>query len=96
MYYNKSFLCKFHVLKLNEHIMNIPEQVKTEAKEFIKQYGESFKYLGNIEGQEAYLFLFPEEITIGFPFLYLLKNGEVIEVSGPMVFDFIDYYTLNS
>ena len=72
--------------------MNVPEQVKNEARPLIEQYGDSFDYLGNREGQEAYLFRFPDDATVGFPFLYLFKDGEAMEVTGPGVFDFIDLY----
>lgn len=73
--------------------MNVPEQVKNEARPLIEQYGDSFDYLGNREGEEAYLFRFPDDATVGFPFLYLFKDGEAMEVTGPGVFDFIDLYT---
>ena len=73
--------------------MNVPDQVKNEARPLIEQYGDSFDYLGNREGQEAYLFRFPDDATVGFPFLYLFKDGEAMEVTGPGVFDFIDLYT---
>lgn len=72
--------------------MNIPEAVKNEARSLIGQYGESFEYLGDYEGQEAYLFKFPDDSVTGFPFLYLYKDGEVLEVTGPGVFGFIDLY----
>lgn len=73
--------------------MNVPEPVKTEARRLIERYGDSFDYLGNHEGQEAYLFRFPDDATAGFPFLYLFKDGEAMEVTGPDVFGFIDLYT---
>lgn len=73
-------------------IMNVPQEVKNAARDLIDQYGESFDYLGNLEGQEAYLFCFPEETTIGFPVLYLFKDEQAIEITGPKVFDFIDLY----
>lgn len=38
--------------------MNIPEQVKNEARVLIEQYGDTFEYLGIYEGQEAYVFKF--------------------------------------
>ena len=31
-------------------------------------------------------------LVIGFPFLYLYKDGEAIEITGPSVFDFIGLY----
>lgn len=72
--------------------MNIPEAVKNEARSLIEQYGDSFEYLGDYEGQEAYLYKFPDDAVTGFPFLYLYKDGEVLEVTGPSVFGFIDLY----
>lgn len=73
--------------------MNVPEPVKNEARRLIERYGDSFDYLGSREGQEAYLFRFPDDATAGFPFLYLFKDGEAMEVTGPDVFGFIDLYT---
>ena len=35
--------------------MNIPEQVKNEARVLIEQYGDTFEYLGIYEGQVAYV-----------------------------------------
>ena len=72
--------------------MNIPEQVINEAQHLINEYGRHFKYLGNHEGQEAWLFVFPDDATVGFPFLYLFKDGEAMEITGLHVFDFIDLY----
>lgn len=51
--------------------MNIPEQVKNEARLLIEQYGDSFEYLGKFEGQDAYVFKFPEDSDTGYPFIYL-------------------------
>lgn len=90
------FLC---LLELNDYlcgnpynIMNIPEQVKNEAREMINQYGGHLEYLGDDNGQEAWLLHFPDDVCIGFPFLYLYKDGEATEVTGPDVFGFIDLY----
>ena len=69
--------------------MNIPEQVKNEAQWLIGQYGDSFNYLGNYEGQEAYIFEFPEDSSTGFPFVYLMKGTDVLEVTGPFAIDII-------
>ena len=49
--------------------MNIPEQVKNEARALIEQYGDTFEYLGIYEGQEAYVFKFPEDSCTGYPFV---------------------------
>lgn len=72
--------------------MNVPQEVKNAARDLISQYGDSFDYLGNHEGQKAYLYLFPEDATIGFPVLYLFKEGQAIEITGPDVFNFMDLY----
>lgn len=47
--------------------MNIPEQVKNEARVLIEQYGDTFEYLGIYEGQEAYVFKFPGDSCTGYP-----------------------------
>ena len=62
--------------------MNIPEQVKNEARALIEQYGDTFEYLGIYEGQEAYVFKFPEDSCTGYPIVYLYD--------GPLSLDVID------
>lgn len=70
--------------------MNIPEQVKNEARLLIEQYGDSFEYLGKFEGQDAYVFKFPEESDTGYPFIYLYDGKKADEVTGPLALDIID------
>mgnify|MGYP000208445152 CR=1 FL=1 len=72
--------------------MNIPEQVKNEARGLIEQYGGNLEYLGDVDGQKAWLLHLPDDVIIGFPFLYLYKDGEAVEITGPSAFDFIDLY----
>lgn len=72
--------------------MNIPEQVTNEARGLMNQYGGHLEYLGDADGQKAWLLRLPDDVAIGFPFLYLYKDGEAVEVTGPTVFDFIDLY----
>ena len=67
--------------------MNIPEQVKNEARALIEQYGDTFEYLGIYEGQEAYVFKFPEDSCTGYPFVYLYDGKEA---TGPLSLDVID------
>ena len=62
--------------------MNIPEQVKNEARVLIEQYGDTFEYLGIYEGLEAYVFKFPGDSCTGYPFVYLY--------AGPLSLDVID------
>ena len=73
--------------------MNIPQAVISEAQHLIDMYGRRFKYLGNHEGLEAWLFVLPDDIDAGFPCLYLYKDNQAVEVCGPEVFDFIGLYT---
>ncbi len=70
--------------------MNIPEQVKNEARALIEQYGDTFEYLGIYEGQEAYVFKFPEDSCTGYPFVYLYDGKEATEITGPLSLDVID------
>lgn len=66
--------------------MNVPEQIRTAARGLIEQYGESFDYLGDFEGQKAYLFKFSDDSCTGYPFVFLLKGGKVSEITGPESF----------
>ena len=70
--------------------MNIPEQVKNEARALIEQYGDTFEYLGIYEGQEAYVFKFPEDSCTGYPFVYLYDGKDATEIPGPLSLDVID------
>lgn len=69
---------------------NIPIQVKKAAAKLIEVYGDSIVYLGEYSGCEAYLFQFPEDSSTGFPFVYLLGDNKVTEVSGGIALDIID------
>lgn len=73
----------------------IPQAVIKEAQPFIDRYGNRLKYLGDVEGQKAWLFAFPADATIGYPVVYLFKNGEALEVSDSLAFDFIGMYIEN-
>ena len=72
-----------------------PKEILTEAKHLIDVYGNRLKYIGEANGQKAWLFMFPDDVTVGFPFLYLLVKGKALEVTGPSVFDFLDLYAEN-
>ena len=71
-------------------VMNIPEQVKNEARVLIEQYGDTFEYLGIYEGQEAYVFKFPGDSCTGYPFVYLYDGKDATEITGPLSLDVID------
>lgn len=70
--------------------MNIPEQVKTAARNLIEIYGSAFDYLGKYKGKDAYLFHFPDDACAGFQFVYLFKDNEVTEVTGFKALDIVD------
>lgn len=69
---------------------NIPIQVKKAAAELIEAYGDSIVYIGEYSGCEAYLFQFPKDSSTGFPFVYLLGDNQVTEVSGNIALDIIN------
>ena len=72
--------------------MNVPEQVKNEARGLIEQYGDSFEYLGNYEGSDVYVFKFPEDADTGFPFVYWYKDGSVFVEMGFKALDTINLF----
>ena len=71
-------------------MVKIPQIVKDAAKDLIEIYGDKFDYLGKFEGAEAYAFSFPEDSCTGFPFVYLVKDDKVEEISGCLALDIID------
>lgn len=71
-------------------MVKIPQIVKDAAKDLIEIYGDKFDYLGKFEGAEAYAFSFPEDSCTGFPFVYLVKDDKVEEISGFLALDIID------
>ena len=64
---------------------HIPESVKAAAKSLIDMYGDNFSYMGIYDGAEAYV-----DSCTGFPFVYLLKDDIVTEVSGYIALHIID------
>ena len=75
---------------MNKETLNIPQSVLDAASELIAIYGAHFYHLGHYEGKEVYLYKFPEDSSTGFPFVYLLGNNKVTEVSGGIALDIID------
>ncbi|MCF0219098.1 MAG: hypothetical protein HUK14_04880 [Muribaculaceae bacterium] len=62
--------------------MNIPDKVKAAAHSLVERYGDHVEHLGKYQGAEAFYYHFPDEEDAGFPFVYLLKNDNVTEISG--------------
>lgn len=59
----------------------IPQIVKDAARNLIQIYGDKIDYLGKYEGADAYMFHFPDDSCTGYPFVYLVKDGKVDEVT---------------
>ena len=55
----------------------IPQIVKDAARDLIKMYGDAIDYLGKYEGADAYMYHFPDDSSMGYPFVYLVKDGKV-------------------
>lgn len=72
--------------------MQIPVQVIEAASMLRRMYGEHVEYLGEYQGAQAYYYRFPEDVTAGFPWVYLLKGGEVTEISGYLALEIIDSF----
>lgn len=70
--------------------MNVPQQVKDAARDLIDQYGDSFDYLGNLEGIDYFVYRFPDDTTTGFPFVYQYGHGPVLTITGFEALDIIN------
>lgn len=73
---------------------NIPKVVLDAAKGLIGQYGQNFKKLGLYNGQEAYMYQFPENSFTGFPFVFLynVESNIVVGVKGFEALDIISSF----
>lgn len=69
---------------------NIPAKIIEAAKPLIDMYGVHFSYLGLYDGADAYVYEFPEDSETGFPFVYLLKDNSVTEVTEHIALHIID------
>ena len=64
--------------------MKTPPEVLKTAKGLVDMYGPHFVLLGERDGQQVYMFQFPDDSTTGFPFVYLYEKGKpALEVMGP-------------
>ena len=55
-------------------------------------FGSHFKYLGVYDGRDAWLFVYPDNQEIGFPSVFLYKDGTAQEVSGFFALDIISSF----
>lgn len=73
--------------------MKTPAEVLKAAKGLVDMFGPHFVLLGEMDGQEVYMFQFPEDSTTGFPFVYLYEKGKpALEVTGFEAVDIIDSF----
>ena len=73
--------------------MKTPPEVLKAAKGLVNMFGPHFVLLGERDGQEVYMFQFPEDSTTGFPFVYLYEKGKpALEVTGFEAVDIIDSF----
>ena len=73
---------------------NIPEAVIKEAKNLIDCYGDSIDYLGEYQGCDTYIFVFPENMETGFPFIYLYDkaSNQAMTITGFRALDILSSF----
>lgn len=72
--------------------MEIPAKVKKVASALIERYGDRVERLGKYRGAQAYCFQFPDNMSTGFPFVYLFKEDKVTEITGFEALDIIGLF----
>lgn len=72
--------------------MRTPQSVKNAAKFLTDDYDTKYCHLGQYNGYEVYTLEFLEFVCIGYPWVFLYKDGEdVISINEPpFVFDIMD------
>ena len=72
--------------------MRTPLAVKKAAKFLTDDFATKYCHLGQYNGYEVYTLEFLEDVTIGFPWVFLYKEGEdVISLNDErFVFDIIE------
>lgn len=75
--------------------MDIPAKVRRAAQYLIDMYGDHIEHLGQYQGAEAFYYHFPDDITAGFPSVYLLKADKVTELTGFEALDIISLFVEN-
>ena len=72
--------------------MKIPSKVKQAAQYLIDMYGDHVEHLGQYQGAEAFYYQFPEDVAVGFPCVYLLKDDKLTEITGFEAVDIIGLF----
>ena len=77
--------------------MRTPQAIKDAAKFLTDDFATKYNHLGQYNGYEVYTLQFLEEVVIGFPWVFLYKEGEeVITLCGFEVFDIMDEAVRNT
>lgn len=73
------------------NLVEIPSAVEKHFQHLYESFGGEILYLGDYQGEEAYLFSFPEGMCTGFPIvaLYQKETGHVRRVPGDGGLDII-------
>jgi hypothetical protein len=71
--------------------METPKAVIKAAGWLAESFGTKFEYLGQYNGREAFVFVFPKDEFTGFPFVYLYNEDKdrAQEVTGYDALDII-------
>lgn len=67
----------------------IPDKISQAAHELIAMYGNKLALLGEFDGSSVYQFKFPDDMKVGFPVLFFMKDNNVTEVTGFEALDFL-------
>ena len=54
----------------------VPQQVIKAADKLVQVYGQSFDLVGKKNGRDVYMYVFPAGLFLGYPYIYLFKDGD--------------------
>lgn len=75
--------------------MDIPSKVIRAAQYLVEMYGDHLEHLGTYRGAEAFYYRFPDDVTAGFPPVYLIKDDKLKEVGGFEALEIIGSFVEN-
>ena len=75
--------------------MEIPAKVRQAAQYLVEMYGDHIEHLGQYQGAEAFYYHFPDDVTAGFPPVYLLNGDKLREVGEFEAFEIIGSFVEN-
>lgn len=67
--------------------METPIAILKAAGNLVPDVGSGFNLVGSVDGWDVYVLQIDGEKEIGYPFVYLYKDGKVKEVFGEDIFD---------